>query len=64
MGGKCLYSYCFVGYCFQDLFKTVHSIFSLSISLKSKWCSHTVVLTWLQLGRIPILFYQRDQISI
>ena len=28
------------------------------------WCSRTVVLTQLPLDRIPILFYQSDQISI
>ena len=27
MDGKWPYNYCFVGYCFQDLFKTAHSIF-------------------------------------
>ena len=31
---------------------------------KSKWSNHTVVLTWQQLGRIPVLFYQRDQVFI
>ena len=38
------------------------SFFSLCVSLESRWCSHTVVLTWLQLKRISILFYQIDQI--
>ena len=34
--------------------------FSPGISLKSKWCNHTIVLTQLQLRRILILFYQRS----
>ena len=40
------------------------SSFHLAFLLNSKWCNHTIVPTWLQLGRIPILFHQRDQISI
>ena len=32
--------------------------FSSITSLKSRWWSHTLVLTWLQLGRILISFYQ------
>ena len=31
-----------------------HLALSSNILLKSKWCNHAVVLTWLQLGRIPI----------
>ena len=38
-----------------------HLAFSPSVSLKSKWCNHTVVLTQVQLRMIPFLFYQRDQ---
>ena len=38
--------------------------FPLGVSLKSNSCNHTVVLTQLQLGRIHVLFYQKDQISI
>ena len=57
--------------CFQDLFKSVHSIlgqypssfFSMCLFV-SMWCIHTVVLTLPLLGRNPILFYQIDQISI
>ena len=54
---------------FQDLFKRAslcnfHLAFSPSILLRFRWCSHSVVLTWLQRGRIPILFYQKVQISI
>ena len=64
---------CFVQFkcCFQGLFKTAYNIilsFSSSffpgVSLKSMWCNHTVVLTLLKLWRIPVLFYQRDQIYI
>ena len=39
-------------------------LFSLSFSLKSRWCCQTIVLTWIQLRRIPILFYQPGRISI
>ena len=38
--------------------------FSQSILLKSMRCIYTIVPTQLKLGRISILFYQRDQISI
>ena len=41
-----------------------HLAFSLRVTLTSKWCSHTVALTRLQLGRIFGLSYQRDQIFI
>ena len=62
-----MYSCCFVGGCFQDLFKTAslyssHVAFSINILLKSRWCNHTVVLTRTQLGRIGVEFYQRGQI--
>ena len=33
--------------------------FSPGVSLESTWCSHTVVPTQLQLGRMSILFHQR-----
>ena len=69
MGGKWLYSCCFVGWCFQDLFKRACSIrvlfpanIFLNASLECKWCSLTVELIWLQLGIIPILFHQIDKI--
>ena len=39
-----------------------HLAFSPGDSLK--WCNYTKVLTWLQFGRILILFYQRNQIFI
>ena len=60
-GGKWPYSSCFVECCFWDLFKTLYSFivlsppcFSLDVSLKTNWCNHTVVLTRLLLGRIPV----------
>ena len=43
---------------------TSHVAFSLSISFDPKWCYQTVVLTLLELEKITILFYLRDQISI
>ena len=33
-----------------------HPAITLIPSLRSSWCFHTIVLTWLQLERIPILF--------
>ena len=58
IGGKWLYSWCFVG-CFQDLFiiacsilMKFPSIFFSLVLLASMWCIHTVVLTQLLLGRI------------
>ena len=52
MRGKWQCNCYFVGYCLQNLFKTAcsmlgsyHLAFSPNILLKSKWCSHTVVLT-------------------
>ena len=67
MGGKRLYNSCFVGCCFQELSKRAHHIlcsshlaFSPIASFKSKWCNHTIVLTWQQLGKICVLFYQRS----
>ena len=39
-----------------------HLAFSVSILLKSKWCNHTVILTQLQLEKISISFYHKDQI--
>ena len=66
MGGKWPHSLCFVGCCFQDLFKTASFAFSVGVSLKYKWCIHEVVLTWLQCVRILvfILFYQKDQLFL
>ena len=33
-------------------------------TMKTLWCSYTIVLKQLRFGRIPVLFYQRQQISI
>ena len=59
----------FVECCFQNLFKTACSILCSShlaffpiISLEFKLCNYTVVLTQLQLGKIPI--YQRNYFSL
>ena len=41
-----------------------HQAFSQGILLEFKWCNLTVVVTELQLGRILILFHQRNQLSI
>ena len=34
--------------------------FRSAVSAKSKWCNYTLVLTWLKLGRIPILSDRSD----
>ena len=67
IGGSWQYSFCFLRCCFQDLFKTTCSIlyssylaFTPSVLLKSSYCSHMIILTHLQLGRIPGLFYLGD----
>ena len=69
IGGKWSCHCHFVECCFQDLFKTACSIlillylaFFLGIFLKPKWCNHTIVLIQLQLGIIPISFYQKELI--
>ena len=67
MRGKWPYSCCFVRCCFQDIFNAAslcssHLPFSPGVTRKSKCCDPTVVLTWLQLRRISILFYRRNQI--
>ena len=36
---------------------------SFSSNFFVKWCNCSVVLTLLQLGRVPVLFHQRDRIS-
>ena len=67
MGSKWPYGCCFERCYFQDLFKTTsisQLAFSPDVLLASKWCSHTIVPTLLQLRRILVLFFQRDQISI
>ena len=70
LGGKWPYSWCFAGFYFQDLSKqhvtslySSHLAFSKCISLAFIWCIHTVALTQPQLGRNPVLFFQRIQIS-
>ena len=56
-----LHSCSFVGYCFQSLFKRArsfvfpHLICSPSVSLKFRWCNHTVVMTRQQFRRNPVL---------
>ena len=62
MGSKWSHSYCFVRCCFQDLLKQHAAslycsrlVFSSVVSLQLKWCNHTLILIWLQVGRIPIL---------
>ena len=60
------YNCCFSRYRFQNFFFEIARsmwLFSASLSFKSKWCNNKVVLTWLQLERIPDLFYPRHQIS-
>ena len=63
MGGELKYIYCFL--CsFQNLFKTFrnvyvctsHLTFSTIVSFVSWWCNHTIVVTQLQHGRIPVSF--------
>ena len=65
-GGKLLFSYCFVDAASRICSKqhsaslgNSYQAFSSSTLLKSRWCNHTIVLSQLQLGRIPDLFYQR-----
>ena len=69
MRGKCPYNCYFIGYCFQDLFKTACSIlvlypFSFSFRLFVRtWVVHpynSTTTTWKKKN----LFYQSDQISI
>ena len=64
-GGTWLYNcYFFLECCYLDLSETGRNILVLfscyflspGVSLESKWCTHIVVLTRLQLDRIPVLF--------
>ena len=41
-----------------------HLSFSPGVSLNSKWCNLAIVLTGLQVGRILVFSYQRDQLTI
>ena len=45
-------------------FHSFHPTFSPCVSLDSGCSNYTIVLTMLQHGRIPVLFNQRDQISV
>ena len=49
---------------YTALLRSSHVAFFLSVSLKFMLCNRTIVLIRLQLGRIPFLFHQRDQISM
>ena len=59
-------------WCFQNLSKTARRSFALFLSsffffylsLKSNWYNHTLVLTWLQRGRISVLFNFHDNLLI
>ena len=60
-----------MGCFFWDWFKRARSIFellpsisSMRFTLKSRWCSHMIILTRILLGRITVSFYRRNQISI
>ena len=39
-----------------------HLAFSLIVSLRSKYCNHIIVRTWLEMVKIHVLFNQEDQI--
>ena len=65
IGGRWLYSWFLVGWCFQGLFSIGRSIFvqfrlafSLYVLSASIWCIHTVELTQPLLGRNCVLFYR------
>ena len=68
MGGRWPYNCCFQVCCFLNLFKTAHLAFSPSISLAPRWCKHTVVLTWPQVGKkshfLRTDFHMVDNLSI
>ena len=59
------YNFVYQLFCCSSLYTSQHegTFFSCAL-LKSKWCIQTVVSKWPQLGRNPVLYYQRDQISI
>ena len=67
-GDRWLYSCCFVRCCILDLFKiapySCRLAFSPYFPSDSRWCIHVVVQILTQLGRNPVLFYQRNQIFI
>ena len=71
MGCKSLYNCCFVECCFQDVFNTTRS--TLVQNLFRFFSNRFFIIrtvpsfSWIDnynLGKIPILFYQRDQISV
>ena len=71
LAGKWLYSFCFGVYdsriCSKQYAASLcrfQLALSPGVSLKSRWCNLTVVLTRLQLERILVLVHRRDQISI
>ena len=63
MGGRWLYSYCFVECCFQDLFKIVPTIlvwfpaFPPCAYFVSMQCIHPYIITQPSLGRNPIFIF-------
>ena len=69
MGDKWSYNDCFVNCYIQTLFIHIeslcssHQTFYPGNSLKSKWCSHTLILTRLPLEIISVLYNQINQIS-
>ena len=44
---------------YAALLYSSHLAFSLRASLNSWWCAYAIVLTWLQLEKIPALFHPR-----
>ena len=72
MGGRWLYTCCFEGRCFQDLFIAVCSIllqflssfFSLYAFSASVWCIHTVVYHMTVAWKNCALFHQTGLTSI
>ena len=73
IGGKRLFNNCFVEVLFPGFVQSsaqhpclvpMKVLFSPGVSLKFKWCNHTVGLIRQYLERIPSLFLFRDQIFI
>ena len=71
MKGNWPYSCCLVGCCFQGLTAREHAVFlcssrlafSLSISLVSMWCIHTIILIQLQLGKKKFCFILSNRLD-
>ena len=56
-------AFCFVLFCFKDWFLcSCHLPYSIWVLSTSKWCIHADILT--QHGLNPVLFHQKDRISI